>query len=159
MTSGLQKPSPTGLPTFAGVQLCHPKEECAGCDVCLRAIARVLAREMDYDLEAAMHKTTEAYRAELGVDHCTHQQAHDLGLMTAAICWYRLRDSGVQFSPHAQSLANHLTVELASVDAARWQDRRRPPKRRRKFFWLTLTLALLGVGFVAVAVFTFLRAS
>ena len=56
------------------------------CDVCLRAVANFLAREMRYDLCAALNKPTECYQADLGVDLCTTERARELRRMTVAAC-------------------------------------------------------------------------
>jgi hypothetical protein len=63
---------------------CHPNP--VDCDQCLERVAEFLARELEYDLDRALAKTTPEYRADLGEDICTLDRAADLHRMTATVC-------------------------------------------------------------------------
>lgn len=66
------------------IVVCH--EEPAECPDCLRRIAEFLAFEIDYNFEAAVRRTEASYRAELGEDRCTEEQARTLRLLTCQRC-------------------------------------------------------------------------
>ena len=69
------------------LELCHA--EPAGCARCLQVIASFLAEEMGHDLAAALDRPAEAYRAEMGADRCTLDQARRLRALTVVECLRR----------------------------------------------------------------------
>jgi hypothetical protein len=65
--------------------LCHDRP--AECKVCLRAIAQLLAEEMEFVLAIAKANTVAWYQAQMGQWACSLDQAEELQQMTCAACY------------------------------------------------------------------------
>lgn len=106
------------------IVVCH--EQPAECPACLRRIADFLAFEIGFSFEHAVRRSTEAYRAELGEDRCTEEQARTLRLLTCQRCLpedlrgadlsrYTLEDTEAQFIPVASQPVRHGRVTALFV--------------------------------------------
>ncbi len=141
----------------AMVKLCCKRG--AACPMCLRSIAAFLAHELRYDTENAVNRSAANYRADLGEDYCTVEQAQELRRLTVLACEQNL---GARRPPYLQAipwpkpplvLADDLAEDAAPVTAAplleadddeipEWALHYWP-----KFFWpVIVLLALLAVA-------------
>lgn len=134
--------------------ICHSRLAWETCDDCLRAIARALAEEMDYSLEAALNRSLVSYWVELGNGNCSEERARDLALMTQYFCFNRIRNAG---SEARQMFVGGLDAQIESMRPAVVE----MPKRRRQVSRRLMAIAVLVgyVGLVAWLVWFLRRAS
>jgi hypothetical protein len=127
----------------------------AACSMCLRSIAAFLAHELGYDTENAVNRSAANYRADLGENYCTAEQAQELRRLTVLACEQNL---GARRPPYVQAipwpkpplvLADDLAEDAAPVDveALMWNDPPDAEFKLGKLFWLVLLLlALLALA-------------
>lgn len=130
-------------------EVCHSRMAWETCNECLRGIAEFLAAESDYDLQAALNKTAESWWAELG-GVCSLRRARELELMTAAICYRRVRGEGAAAAMFVAGLDAQVGSRAQCPGSSEAEPRANRMPRWRRVMWAALVVWLAACAVVIV---------